>query len=144
MAMTTKRRSSRSGQAMVEYVVVLSALTLAVLALGDGDFNTPEDSNIEELRQAVDFRHRGYTYAVSLSEIPEDENPLEVALYYESLGKHPELAGQLKGGYSAVQDFTDQYVNFTTALRSFDPSSALPDDFEDINIGSIISSFIGF
>jgi hypothetical protein len=144
MTMTIKKHSSQSGQAMVEYVVVLAALTLAVLALGDGDFNTPEDSNIEELRQAVGFRHRGYTYAVSLSEIPEDESPLEVALYYDSLGKHPELAEQLRGGYSAVQDFTDQYVNFTTALRNFDPSSALPNDFEDINIGDIFSSFVGF
>jgi hypothetical protein len=139
-----QKKNSQSGQSMVEYAVVLAALTLAVLAIGDGDFSTPEDSNIDELRQAVDFRHRGYTYAVSLSEIPEAENPLEVAQYYDSLGKHPELASQMSGGYSTIESYVDKYVNVTTALRSFDPGSALPDDFEDIDIGAIISDFAGF
>jgi hypothetical protein len=128
---------------MVEYVVVLSALTLAVLAIGDGDFSTPEDSNIEELRQAIGFRHRGYSYAVSLSEIPEAENPLEVAEYYNSLGKHPELASQMAGGYSAIEDYVNSYVNFTSGLRDFDPGSALPNDFEDINVGDIICELAG-
>jgi hypothetical protein len=140
----TNKNKSQSGQAMVEYVVILAALTLAVLALGDGDFDTPEDSNIDELRQAIDFRHRGYTYAVSLSEIPEAESPLEVAQYYDSLGKHPELASNMSGGYTAIQNYVDQYVNVTSALRSFDPGTALPDDFEDIDIGAIISDFAGF
>lgn len=139
-----RKNNRQSGQSMVEYVVVLAALTLAVLAMGDGDFSTPEDSNINELRQAIDFRHRGYTYAVSLSEIPEAENPLEVAQYYDSLGKHPELASQMSGGYSTIENYVEQYVNVTGALRNFDPSSALPNDFEDIDIGAIISSFAGF
>lgn len=142
--MAIQNKILQYGQSMVEYVVVLSALTLAVLAIGDGDFSTPEDSNIDELRQAIDFRHRGYTYAVSLSEIPEAENPLEVAQYYDSLGKHPELANQMSGGYSTIESYVDRYVNVTTALRSFDPGSALPDSFEDIDIGTIISDFAGF
>lgn len=141
---TSRRKKSQSGQSMVEYVVVLVALTLAVLSLGDGDFSTPEDGNMDELRQAIDFRYRGYSYAVSLSELPESENPLEVAQYYDSLGKHPELASQMAGGYTAIEDFVEDYVNFTSGLRNFDPSSSLPDDFEDIDIWAIISDFAGF
>jgi hypothetical protein len=141
---TAPKNRLQAGQSMVEYVVVLAALTLAVLAIGDGDFSTPEDSNVDELRRAIDFRHRGYTYAVSLSEIPEAENPLEVARYYDSLGKHPELASQMSGGYSTIENYVERYVNITTALRNFDPSSSLPDDFADIDIGAIISSFAGF
>jgi hypothetical protein len=142
--MKIQKKILQCGQSMVEYVVVLSALTLAVLAVGDGDFSTPEDSNIDELRQAIDFRHRGYTYAVSLSEIPEAESPLEVAQYYDSLGKYPELASQMSAGYSTIESYVDKYVNVTTALRDFDPGSALPDSFEDIDIGAIISDFAGF
>ncbi|HEY3486551.1 MAG TPA: hypothetical protein VGL10_00660 [Gammaproteobacteria bacterium] len=144
MAMLKKTNNRQYGQAMVEYVIILAALTLAVLAIGDGDFDTPEDSNVNELRQAIDYRHRGYTYALSLSEIPEAENPLEVAEYYDSLGKHPELASQMAGGYSTIQNYVDKYVNVTTALRDFDASGDLPDDFEDIDIGAIISDFAGF
>jgi hypothetical protein len=137
------RKKSQSGQSMVEYVVVLSALTLAVMALGDGDFNTPADSNIEELRQAIDYRHRGYTYALSLSEIPEDENPMEVAMYYDSLGKHPELAGQMAMGYTTIQNYVDQYVSVTTAVRNFSPSD-MADKFDEIDVADIIGSIIGF
>jgi hypothetical protein len=136
-------KNSQSGQSMVEYVVVLAVLTLAVLGMGDGDFSTPEDSNIDELRQAINYRHGGYSYAVSLSEIPEAESPLEVAQYYDSLGKHPELASQMSGGYSAIQNYVDQYVNVTTGMRNFDPSE-LPNSFENIDIGGIISDFAGF
>jgi hypothetical protein len=141
--MKITRKKFQRGQSMVEYVVILSALTMAVLALGDGDFNTPEDSNIEELRQAIDYRHRGYTYALSLSEIPEDENPMEVAMYYDSLGKHPELASQMARGYSTIQNYVDQYVSVTTAVRSFDPSD-MADKFDEIDVADIISSIIGF
>jgi hypothetical protein len=131
-----------TGQAMVEYVIVLVALTLAVLAVGDGDFSTPEDGNIDELRQAVDFRYRGYTYAVSLSEYPESEDLLEIADYYDSLGKHPELADQLRGGYSTIESYVEDYVSTTSYFRDFDPD--LPDDFESIDIGTIISDLSGF
>src|ERR1044071_2996478 len=116
-----QKKNAQSGQSMVEYAVVLAALTLAVLAIGDGDFSTPGDSNMNELRQAIDYRYRGYSYAVSLSEIPEAENPLEVAEYYDSLGKYPELASQMSGGYSTIEDYVDRYVNFTSGLRDFDP-----------------------
>jgi hypothetical protein len=141
---TYRNKNAQAGQAMVEYAVVLAALTLAVLAAGDGDFSTPEDSNMNELRQAIDFRYRGYSYAVSLSEIPEAENPMEVAAYYDSLGKYPELASQMAGGYSTIEDYVNKYVDFTSGLRDFDPSSALPSDFDDIDVWAIISDFAGF
>jgi Flp pilus assembly pilin Flp len=139
---TGNARKYTTGQAMVEYAVVLVALTLAVLAVGDGDFSTPEDSNIDELRQAVDFRYRGYTYAVSLSEYPESEDLLEIADYYDSLGKHPELADQMRGGVSTIEGYVEDYVSTTAYFRDFDPD--LPDDFESIDIGAIISDLSGF
>ncbi len=141
--MKITKKKFQHGQSMVEYVVILSALTMAVLALGDGDFNTPADSNIEELRQAIGYRHRGYTYALSLSEIPEAENPMEVAMYYDSLGKHPELASQMAKGYSTIQNYVDKYVSVTTAVRSFDPSD-MADRFDEIDVADIISGIIGF
>lgn len=128
-----------AGQAMVEYTVILVALTLAVLAVGDGDFSTPEDGNINELRQAVQFKYRGYSYALSLSEIPESDDLGEVADYYDSLGRHPELASKLGAGDSAVDNLVETYVDTTGRLRNFNPS--LPDDFEDIDIGGLVSSF---
>jgi Flp pilus assembly pilin Flp len=139
---TGNARKYTTGQAMVEYAVVLVALTLAVLAVGDGDFSTPEDSNIDELRQAVDFRYRGYTYAVSLSEYPESEDLLEIADYYDSLGKHPELADQMRGGVSTIEGYVEDYVSTTAYFRDFNPD--LPDDFDNIDIGAIISDLSGF
>lgn len=132
----------QTGQSMVEYTVILVALTMAVLAVGDGDFSTPEDSNIDELRQAIDFNHRGYTYAVSLSEYPESEDLAAIADYYDSLGKHPELADQMRGGVSTIKSYVTDYVETTSYFQDFDPD--LPDDFEDIDIGAIIRDLSGF
>lgn len=122
--------------------MILVALTMAVLAIGDGDFSTPGDSNIDELRQAIDFSHRGYTYAVSLSEYPESEDLLAISEYYDDLGKHPELADQMRGGYSTIQSYVTDYVETTSYFRDFSPD--LPDDFEDIDIGAIIGDLAGF
>ena len=124
---------------MVEYTVILAALTLAVLAAGDGDYSTPEDGNINELRQAVQFKYRGYSYALSLSEIPESDNLVEVADYYDSMGRHPELAKQLAAGGGSLDSMVEDYIDVTSALKDFNPQ--LPDDFEDIDIGALIGSF---
>jgi Flp pilus assembly pilin Flp len=132
-------RKRSTGQSMVEYTVILVALTLAVLAAGDGDFSTPEDGNINELRQAVQFKYRGYSYALSLSEIPESDNLVEVADYYDSMGRHPELADQLSLAGGSLDSMLEDYVDFVSGLDNFSPQ--LPDDFADIDIGVLIDEF---
>lgn len=138
-----KAKNRQAGQSMVEYTVILVALTMAVLAVGDGDFSTPGDSNIDELRQAIDFSHRGYTYAVSLSEYPESEDLLVIAEYYNDLGKHPQLADQMSGGTSTITSYVTDYVETTTGFSGFSADD-LSSEFENIDIGAIIASMAGF
>lgn len=103
----------QGGQAMVEYTVILLALTAALLAPSLWRSSGGDETGVIGLDQsqrgsvlrAVANKHRGYGYALSLSEIPEmdgskqpgqAEDPLtELANFYDSLGKYPELSRQL-------------------------------------------------
>lgn len=114
--MAIKVLAHQGGQSMVEYTVVVAALTLALLAPGLG-------SN-ESLRQAVVNQQNGYSYAISLSDIPETDDLTELANYYDSLEKHPELANDLRGGDQAMKDFADKYMETTGKLK--DLKAALP------------------
>lgn len=115
--MAIKIFKQQRGQSMLEYIVVIGALAMALLTPGLG-------SN-ESLRQAVVSQQNGYSYAISLSDIPETDDLTELANYYDSLEKYPELASDLRGGDQAMKDFADKYMETTGKLTDF--KAALPD-----------------
>jgi len=105
------KRLRQSGQSMVEYTVILSVLTLALVASSDGD-------SFQAMETAIQDRQRGYTFAVSLSALPETDNYKELADYYDSLGKHPELSKLLHKGGDPVDKFVETYRGVTAPLRN--------------------------
>ena len=107
--------AQQRGQAMVEYVVILAALTAALLLAGNG--------SVEDLRQAVVDRHRGQSYALSLSEIPETDDLELLAEYYRDLGKYPELADQLGNAGGQLGQLADQLEATNRLLGGFDPAA---------------------
>jgi Flp pilus assembly pilin Flp len=119
------------GQAMVEYAVILAALTAALFIGYANRTGRPATGDVEQLRQAIDFKYRGYSYAVSLSEYPETDSWGELADYYDSLGKYPGLSGNLRSGQNAMQAFVNTYASVTTGFADFDPGD-LPDSFPPI------------
>jgi len=106
----------QNGQSMVEYTVILAALTAALLAAGPG--------SVEELRQGVVDKQRGYSYAISLSEIPESGDLQEIAAYYKRLGKYPALQPQLAAGGQKLGQFVSQLEQADKLLSQFDPANA--------------------
>lgn len=76
------------GQSMVEYTVV-SVFGVLVLTTGPGR------GVIEDLTNAVRNNYEGYTYAVSLSDYPDKDNPLELVTLYNSQGMPPEQVAYL-------------------------------------------------
>ena len=115
-------KQKQRGQSMVEYVVILSALTAALLMPGLGSVGTSQ-SDANSLLKAVADKHRGHGYAVSLSEIPETDDLTELADYYESLGKYPELTPQIQAGAQALGEFSNQLTNLGNLMRNLDPSN---------------------
>lgn len=120
----------QSGQSMVEYVVILMALAGALLGTGDGGVVITQTGNIgmaqtdpNSLLKAVSDKHRGYGYALSLSEIPETDNLLELALYYESLNKYPELSPQIKSGAAKLGELSNHLTNLGNLIKNLNPSS---------------------
>ncbi|MGD2117609.1 MAG: hypothetical protein PVG66_04560 [Chromatiales bacterium] len=115
-------KQKQRGQSMVEYVVILSALTAALLMPGLGSVGTSQ-SDANSLLKAVADKHRGHGYALSLSEIPETADLAELAAYYESLGKYPELSPQIKTGAQKLGEFSNQLTNLGNLLSSFNPGN---------------------
>lgn len=67
------------GQSMVEYTVV-TVFGILVLTTGPGG------DVIIQLTDAVRDNFDGYTYAVSLSDIPDKEDPITLIAHYNSQG----------------------------------------------------------
>jgi hypothetical protein len=94
------RRTFNKGQAMIEYVVILGVLTSALLYVGNPDdvdsghigFSKDDEGS---LIQALHDRYTTQTHALSISEAPELTSYSELALYYKSLDKYPELSQKL-------------------------------------------------
>ena len=76
------------GQSMVEYTVV-SVFGVLVLTTGPGR------GVIDDLTNALRNNYNGYTYAVSLSDYPDKDNPLELVTLYNSQGMPPEQVAYL-------------------------------------------------
>ncbi len=120
-------RKSQTGQSMVEYVVVLMALSAALLTVNyttrdgktvaDGYIGMSE-SDQGSLVQAFNQKHRGFGYALSLSEIPETDDLVALSVYYDRLGKYPELSKQLKSGGQALNKLSSGLNSISSGINS--------------------------
>jgi len=125
-------RIKQSGQSMVEYVVILGALTTALLTAGVGNigFSKADD---QSLMQAMHNRYTDQAFALSISELPEGRDLTELASYYNELDKYPELAKQLQASGAMLNKVTsglstissgvsllEQYTNPQAALNLID------------------------
>lgn len=124
------------GQAMVEYLVVVAALIAALLLAGLGSVGLSQDDKDSVLKAVAD-KHRGQNYALSLSEIPETDDWVKLAAYYDSLGKYPQLSKQLKSGGDALNTVSDEINELTKKMSGFnidwkDPFKNI--DFKKIDI----------
>ena len=121
---------------MVEYVVILGALSAALLTV---DYTTRDGTDIPNgyigtgegdqgsLIQAINQKHRGYGYALSLSEFPESDDWATLSAYYDSLEKYPELSSQLRSGGQALGQVTSGLNQITSGINTV--GSYLPPRF---------------
>jgi Flp pilus assembly pilin Flp len=131
-----KRRQHRNinnsphskGQAMVEYIVILVALSAALISAGNGSIGFSKDDK-DSLVQALHNRYTTQAYALSISEIPEGRDLGELADYYLALDKYPGLSPKLKTADEALTVVTSGLDLVTTGLDGLkeyaDPKNAL-------------------
>jgi len=105
----------QSGQSMIEYVVILGALSAALLAPGLGSVGeTVTDQN--SFLEAISDKHRGHGYTVSLSDLPESDDLLVLVDYYDRLGKYPALSSQLKSGSNKLASFSNNLTQLSNTI----------------------------
>ena len=117
------------GQSMVEYTVV-SVFGILVLTTGPGA------DVIIQLTDAIRNNFDGYTYAVSLSEIPDKEDPVTLIAHYNSQGMPIEQV-QYLADYPT--DLINEIMNYN--LNTFPSVQEGLDLLDDIGLG--VSDFCG-
>ena len=116
MQINTQNNFRQGGQAMVEYVVVLM-FGVMVLTIGPGG------DVLLDLLGVMHDNHQGYSYASSLSDLPQYDNLGEYIL--ESNGED----------ISAVENKLKQLYDSVPSSPNFDFPSELPPDASDITEG---------
>jgi hypothetical protein len=125
----TSARHAR-GQAMVEYTVILAFGLMMLLGPG-GDV-------LRDLADVLKNNYRGYSYAMSMSPLPDFDTGSELREYVEGLGLDPELDEQTLDRLAvdpvddAVTAALSPLTNLTSQFSSVDDVlNALP-DIQDI------------
>ena len=101
----TVEKRHQLGQSMVEYTVLLIALTAAMLTVSGGEYghvgtrkSTPTEQHYQQydrsLMQAVHQRYRAQSYGLRITELPE-LNVDGLSQYYNRLEKFPALSSEI-------------------------------------------------
>jgi len=92
---STRNLFQQSGQSMVEYVVVLTALLGVYVA-------TPLMDEIANLETAINNKNQGYAYAISLSDYLDSEDINDLISYYPEA---EEQFDKLEDAYTSFESF---------------------------------------
>jgi hypothetical protein len=113
---------------MVEYTVILVALTTALMTAGLGSVGLSKNDD-QSLLQGLHKRYTTQAYSLSITELPEGRNLTELAEYYESLDKYPELRQRLQDAAASITKVSQgitQVSSGVNTLKSYsDPKKAL-------------------
>lgn len=118
------------GQAMVEYTVILAFGIMMLLGPG-GDV-------LRDLADVMKNNYRGYTYALSMSPLPEFDTGPELREYIDGLGLDPALDAETIDRLTVdpVQDGVTAALsplsNLTGEFGSIDDVLAALPDIEDV------------
>ena len=108
---TTTKTWYQRGQGMVEYVVVLATLVFALTV----PLNGPGSNNvIEQIEQVLQDNYEGYSFAVSLSEMPDAISMDEALQMFEDAGGDPSQLTDAGDLIQQVDDFLD--VSFSDLI----------------------------
>jgi len=121
-------RANAAGQGMVEYTVVLAFGVLLLMGPG-GDV-------LKDLAMVMKNKYRGYSYAMSLSPLPEFGTGPEFAAYIEGLNLDPALDDETLARLTVdpVQEQVDAALQpVSDAYQQFNDISGLLDELGDLD-----------
>ena len=118
----------QQGQSMVEYTVVLVALTTALMTAGLGSVGLSKNDD-QSLLQAMHQRYTTQAYSLSITELPEGRDLAELADYYNSLDKYPELSQRLQDASESINKVSQGIAKVSDGVNTLkaytDPKKAL-------------------
>ena len=121
-------KRSQQGQSMVEYTVVLVALTTALMTAGLGSVGLSKNDD-QSLLQAMHQRYTTQAYSLSITELPEGRDLAELAAYYDSLDKYPELSKRLQEASESINKVSQGISKVSDGVNTLkaytDPKKAL-------------------
>jgi hypothetical protein len=129
------RRSARQrslGQAMIEYLVVLSFGVVVIMQGG----TATEDPPIKKLATAIRDYHKHYSYAMSIASIPDCDYQLAYDKSLDIAGVNV-LTGQIAVGFDRCIDWTNPQIP-AIDTSSIVTALGIPTTLSDV--GNLIST----
>ena len=121
MTKSPGRKRYQSGQSMIEYTVILMALTvLLVNVTGEPEEPTLGLSRVDEntLMYAVHQRYTAQDFGLRISELPVRSNLADITDYYDELEKFPHLSKKLDGGASSINKVTEAVNSIESSIST--------------------------
>jgi hypothetical protein len=112
--MMSKRK--QLGQSMVEYTVILIAITVGLSAVVIGNEKGLDDDNNPSLLGAMHTRYNQQSYAVRLTELPESQDLTAIVSYYSALNKYPELVNNMGQAATKIKEVTGKIDSVSSKL----------------------------
>lgn len=106
---------------MVEYTVILMALTVALLGIGYSDTTGNIGLNKDEKGSLLNAVHNRYTeqaYALSITELPEHPDYGNLVSYYKSHNKYPSLQPWLSDADNALNKFESNVLGIEDKVNT--------------------------
>lgn len=118
----TNYQTNQRGQSMVEYTVILIALTTALYTItssGDrGKLIGSDKHQPDSLLQAMHQHYTQQSYALRLSQLPERHSQQDLAQYYDALNKYDALAPQLNNWAASVNQLNGKVMSANQNIKN--------------------------
>ena len=130
----SSQRHRQAGQSMIEYTVILVALTTTLYSVTQGPSTTTvigtDKDQDNSLMQGMHRRYSEQSFGLRITDLPEYSNIDDIKGYYENLGKYPELSkklgsaaasiNQVTAGLDTLNNHIEQLASYKERLKNID------------------------
>ena len=116
----------QKGQSMVEYTVILIALTTTLYSVTQDsstvDIVGTNKDQTGSLMHALHERYTDQSLAIRITELPEYSDLSEISAYYNQLNKFPTLSGQIyraDAEMNKLKNQLDTYNGYVQNLKKY-------------------------
>jgi hypothetical protein len=137
-------KKHQKGQSMIEYTVILIALTTTLYSVTQGSSTTGiVGTNKDQKGSLMNALHERYTdqsLAIRITELPEYRDLGEISTYYNQLNKFPTLSGQIYRADAEMDKLKNQLDTYNGYVQNLAKYKDIKNTAKDL-MGDALEEF---